>query len=408
MLYPECRANAYFWASNSYDMFYLVGIIITFFLSIILMGKKGKSEADKILVVWLVIMGFHLAMFYLYISGNYIRFPWLLGLELPLPFLHGPFLFLYTTALTQLRRIKAIGLLHFLPALVLYILMASFFQLPFEKKVYVYQHGGEGYKWLSDNIFIPIIVSGFAYVIFSFLKLRQHKANIERQFSNTAKINLNWLRYLIYGTSVIWIVIITGLPDTYIFATVVVYVFFIGYFGIKQVGIFSNTSSLQQNITSESEPKLFIEEPVNDSIKGDDAIEIVQPDSKPKYQKSSLSGDEAKRIHEHLHQLMVHEKLFKDPDLNLGELASKLAVHQNVLSQVINSFESKTFYDYINSLRIEEFKTLVADPSNSQYTLLSLAFECGFNSKTAFNRNFKKATGSSPSEYLNQLKINLA
>ncbi|HZI54714.1 MAG TPA: helix-turn-helix domain-containing protein, partial [Chitinophagaceae bacterium] len=85
-----------------------------------------------------------------------------------------------------------------------------------------------------------------------------------------------------------------------------------------------------------------------------------------------------------------------------------LKIHPNTLSQVINSFENKTFYDYINGLRIEEFKTLVTDPGSRQFTLLSLAFECGFNSKTAFNRNFKKATGQSPSDYLNQVKINLA
>jgi AraC-like DNA-binding protein len=382
-------------------MFYLVGIIITFFLSILLIGKKGKSEADQILTIWLMFTGLHLITFYLYLSGNYIRFPWLLGIEVPLPLVHGPFLFLYTTSLTQQRRIKFVGSLHYLPVLVTYFLMIPFFLRSTDQKIYVYQHNGAGYEWLTSPIFIAIIVSGISYVILSFLKLRQHKLNIENRFSNTAKINLNWLRYLIYGTSVIWIVIISGLPDTYIFATVVLYVFFIGYFGIKQVGIFSNTSQSQKNITNEQGPKLFIEQPVND------LTESVLPDAKPKYQKSSLSEGEAKRIHEHLHQLMANEKLFKDPDLNLGELAAKLDVHQNVLSQVINSFESRTFYDYINGLRVEEFKILVADPVNNQYTLLSLAFECGFNSKTAFNRNFKKTTGLSPSEYLDQIKINL-
>ena len=104
---------------------------------------------------------------------------------------------------------------------------------------------------------------------------------------------------------------------------------------------------------------------------------------------------------------MLKDKLFKDPELNLGQLAGNLNVHSNVLSQVINSFENKSFYDYINGLRIEEFKTLVADPVNRQYTLLSLAYECGFNSKTAFNRNFKKVTALSPSEYLSQIKVNL-
>ena len=386
-------------------MFYLAGIIITFFLSVLLAGKKGKSEADKILTAWLIIIGFHLTMFYLYLSGTYLKFPWLLGLHLPLPLVHGPFLFLYTTALTQVRRIKAVGFLHFAPVLITYGLMFQFFQLPADQKVWVYQHGGSGYKWLTDLVFIGIIASGVIYVILSFLKLRQHKVNIESRFSNTARINLNWLRYLIYGTSAIWIVILLGLKDTYIFGTVVLYVFFIGYFGIRQVGIFSNKPLLNEPATSRLEKNV---EPELKYHQQSAAHVSNEPDTRRKYQKSSLTDDEARRIYQQLHQLMFKDKLFKDPELNLGQLAENLNVHSNVLSQVINSFENKSFYDYINGLRIEEFKTLVADPVNRQYTLLSLAYECGFNSKTAFNRNFKKVTALSPSEYLSRIKVNLA
>ena len=133
-----------------------------------------------------------------------------------------------------------------------------------------------------------------------------------------------------------------------------------------------------------------------------------EPDTKKKYQKSSLTAEEATRIHQQLQQFMLKDKLFKDPELSLGQLAEMLNIHSNVLSQVINSFEDKIFYDYINGLRIEEFKTLVTNPDNQQYTLLSLAYECGFNSKTAFNRNFKKNTGFSPTEYLSQVKVKLA
>ena len=388
-------------------MFYLAGIIITFFLSVLLAGKKGKSEADKILTAWLIITGFHLTLFYLYISGSYIKFPWLLGLHLPLPLVHGPLLFLYTTALTQVRKIRAAGLLHFAPLLVTYALMFQFFQLPADQKVWVYEHGGSGYKWLTDLVFIAIIASGIIYVILSFLKLRRHRANIESQFSNTARINLNWLRYLIYGTSAIWVVILVGLSDIYIFGTVVLYVFFIGYFGIRQVGIFSNKLLPIESAKPLPEKNANVEPKIKNQLQTVAHVSN-ETDTKRKYQKSSLTADDAKRIYKQLHQVMLKDKLYKDPELNLGQLAGNLNVHSNALSQVINSFESKTFYDYINGLRIEEFKTLVADPVNRQYTILSLAFECGFNSKTAFNKNFKKATGLSPSEYLNQLKINLA
>jgi len=104
---------------------------------------------------------------------------------------------------------------------------------------------------------------------------------------------------------------------------------------------------------------------------------------------------------------MQTQKVFKQEELTLAQLARMLDVHPNNLSQVINTYENKNFYDYINSLRIEEFKSLALMPQNSRYTLLSLAFEVGFNSKTSFNRNFKKFTGLSPSSYLKEVNIQL-
>nr|WP_246440606.1 helix-turn-helix domain-containing protein [Rhabdobacter roseus] len=72
------------------------------------------------------------------------------------------------------------------------------------------------------------------------------------------------------------------------------------------------------------------------------------------------------------------------------------------LSQVINEKEQKNFYDLINGWRIEEFLKEVKSEKNKKYTLLAIAYDCGFNSKASFNRNFKKYTGKTPTEYLNK------
>jgi AraC-like DNA-binding protein len=126
---------------------------------------------------------------------------------------------------------------------------------------------------------------------------------------------------------------------------------------------------------------------------------------KKKYIKSGLTEDISKVYHQQLTQLVHTEKLFLDPELTLSDLASHLDIHTNYLSQIINEQEGVTFYEYINNLRIEEFKRLVQKPENQKYTLLALAYDAGFNSKTSFNRNFKKNTNLSPSEYLKQLNI---
>ncbi len=389
-------------------MLYLSGIIITFFLSLLLISKKNKSLADKILAAWLICTGFHLTVFYVHTSGNYVHFPYLLGMEIGMPLLQGPFLFLYTIAITQSRKLTARSLLHFLPFVAVLGLLTPFFSLPLADKVYVYQHDGAGYETLVEGVLITLSISGVVYIILSYLVLRRHSKRIEQEFSNTERINLNWLRYLIYGTAVIWIVILAGLHDLYIFGTVVVYMFFLGFFGIRQAGVFSNKLLTAPADNGMPEPGVakFVEEPVIIEQAITSSLPepvVIEKNERTKYQHSSVNETEGLKIYDRLQLLMERQQLFKSPQLTLGDLAQVLQLHPNVLSQVINTYAGKSFYDYINDLRIEEFKKIVGHPDNKQYTFLALAFECGFNSKTAFNRNFKKATGLSPTQYIHQL-----
>jgi AraC-like DNA-binding protein len=398
-------------------MLYLIGIIIAFFLAILLLTKKNKSEADKILAIWLFFIWIHLSLFYLHSAENYFKYPYFLGFELPLPFLHAPFLYLYTASLTNQSINRKYIWLHFLPILLTYLFFLPFLTSSITQKIYVYQHQGIGYQKQLNIMFFAIIISGITYVTLSLLLLKKHKKNIADQFSYLEKINLNWLRYLILGISLIWVAVITR-HEYIIFSTTVFYVIFIGYFGIKQVGIFTQNEIFYQKL---EEPKLAIKVshekqklPLQSTISemgewtknGRDQQEIGEQ-SYIKYQKSSLNQTDIREIHQQLTLLMQNEKLYKNPELTLSELAQKLDVHPNNLSQVINSIEQKNFYDYINFQRVEEFKNSVHLPENQKITLLSIAYECGFNSKTSFNRNFKKVTDFSPTEYLKQANINL-
>ncbi len=392
-------------------MFYLVGIIITFFLVFILASKKNKSVADKILTLWLFFSGINLLVFYIHFTDKYIEFPYFLGFEIPLPLLQGPFLYLYTSSLTNQNNNRKANVFHFIPCIITYLLLIPFFTLSFTKKIYVYQNEGLGYEQLIAVIFYAIIFSGIIYALLSLKKLYRHKKNIETQFSYTEKINLAWLRYLIIGISIIWLVAIFS-DDKYIFATVVLYILFIGYFGIKQVGIFtynqSNVESLVPVVISTIETEnVHIISSLNEAtaIKPIPITDTIpEPNfEKNKYVKSGLNDSLVESIHKQLTALMQNEKLSKNPELTLFEIAQKLNVHPNSLSQVINSKEQRNFYDYVNSQRVEEFKQMAILSENHKFTMLALAHECGFNSKTSFNRNFKKVTGLSPTEYLKQV-----
>jgi AraC-like DNA-binding protein len=365
----------------------IIGIIITFFLSFILITKKNKNLADKILATWLVFLGIHLWLFYEHILLQSYRFTFLLGVQLPMPFLHWSFLYIYISVLTNQYNAqrKWLLLLHFLPTLGLYMYLIEFFSLPSEEKIYIFQHQGKvpKYESFASMVMISLSISGAIYVYFTYRLLRQHRKNIINQFSYQEKINLDWIQYLFLGMAMIWTVIWFRGNDNLIFLSVVIFVIFLGYFGIKQVGIFTNNLPIE-----------------NDNI----PVEIEVEKTK-KYEKSSLTEEMSESIHIQLQKIMQEERLYENPELSLNDLSNHLNVHPNNLSQVINANEGKTFFDYINYHRVEAFKKMVKLPQNQKYTLLGLAYDCGFNSKTSFNRNFKKATGFAPSEYLKQLNI---
>jgi AraC-like DNA-binding protein len=105
-----------------------------------------------------------------------------------------------------------------------------------------------------------------------------------------------------------------------------------------------------------------------------------------------------------LEKYIVDNQPYKKPKISLNELAMLLKWQPHLLSKIINEYHNQNFFDYINTFRVEEFKEMVKDPKNQHLTFLGLAFEVGFNSKTAFNRAFKKSTNQTPREYLDGIK----
>lgn len=361
-------------------MLYLFGILLAFFLALVLFTKSGKSKADIILACWLTVIGIHLSFFYFSGIADRRYAPYVI-LGFPLPLIHGPFLYFYTAFLTnQYSLLKKYWFWHLIPITLGYALLIPFILLPHAGKVEVFENYGKGFELESSIINTLINLSGIFYFLFSLFLLRKHAKFIQNRFSDIEKINLNWLRYLIYGIGLIWIAVLFR-NDIIIYSLVSLFIIFLGYFGIKQVGIFT------QNI-----PRISSEEESNEKLK---AIQTIAH----------------KPIHLDLHQqlliVMEKEKPFLNPELTISELAALLGTHPHTLSQVINSLESKTFYDYINEKRIDEFKKIALLPKNQKFTMLTLAYDCGFNSKTAFYRNFKKSTSQSPTEYLKKFHISL-
>ncbi len=119
-----------------------------------------------------------------------------------------------------------------------------------------------------------------------------------------------------------------------------------------------------------------------------------------KYQKTGLKPEENKRIFNDLKHTITREKAFSDNTISLAKLAKKLNTTTHALSQVINENFQLTFFELIGYYRIEEAKQLLK--SNTEIKVSEIAFEVGYNSLSAFNTAFKKATGLTPTKFRNE------
>ncbi|MCB0629344.1 MAG: helix-turn-helix domain-containing protein [Saprospiraceae bacterium] len=127
------------------------------------------------------------------------------------------------------------------------------------------------------------------------------------------------------------------------------------------------------------------------------------PFLRKKYQKSPLKLEEMEAYQQQLETYLREEQPYLESDLNLRQLAHMIDLHPNYLSQLLNERIGQNFNEYINSYRLETFKQKVIDPANRNLTLLALAYDSGFNSKTVFNTFFKKTMGMTPRQYYKQV-----
>ncbi|WP_027413929.1 helix-turn-helix domain-containing protein, partial [Aquimarina muelleri] len=305
---------------------------------------------------------------------------------------HGLLLYFYVIEITG-NSIKknSITFLHFLPSIILVLLSLPFYQLTGEKKIIVYQNSGEGFEWYVLLLSLVIIISGLTYSIWSLIVINRYQKNIKNKFSNTDKKELQWLKCLSIGNGLIFILSLF-FENNVTYAAIAILVIFIGFFGINQLNIFYYNNDVVETLDKE-----FSVEDKKTNRKEFSKINV----SNEKYVKSGLNEDKASKIYNNLKKLMEDSSYYKKQEITLVELSRVLKVHPNHLSQVINEMEGKNFYNYINSLRIKEFIKMASIPENKKYTMISLAYDCGFSTKSTFNKHFKLQTGKTPTSFFN-------
>jgi AraC-like DNA-binding protein len=235
------------------------------------------------------------------------------------------------------------------------------------------------------NLFFCLQV--ILYCTAAYREIVAYQKRLYQYTSNTDAINLKWLQKV-----AISILIITGfwLIDNVFklaknnflfdhFASLVYLggIFFIAYFSLKQ--------------------KDFI--PLNKQEKEEIEIIIIEASNSEVSQKKLISDAYLQEMKSSLILVMENKKPFLDPELSVFKLASQLEISSHILSYIINKGFNENFYQFINRYRIEEAKKMILHPSMQHLSLIGIAFEVGFNSKTVFNTTFKKTTNQTPSQF---------
>ncbi|MFP3834019.1 helix-turn-helix domain-containing protein [Chryseobacterium sp. SIMBA_028] len=240
-----------------------------------------------------------------------------------------------------------------------------------------------GYKNPFESLaVILILVQALFYTGLSYITIRKHQRKIQQFSSNTEGIDLNWLEYIILV----------------LFAVNIIYVIYNLFYDPKSLNFFINTVFLLViycvGYYSLKEKEIYpLEEKQREEL-----ISINEDSDSEDLKRKLISDEELLKIKTQLERIMNTQKPYLDSELNLIKLAEMLSVSTHHLSYVINTGFGKNFFQYINEFRVEYAKKLLKE-ADSKLSILGIAYESGFNSKTSFNTTFKKLTGQTPSEF---------
>ncbi|KJD32786.1 hypothetical protein PW52_15010 [Tamlana sedimentorum] len=203
--------------------------------------------------------------------------------------------------------------------------------------------------------------------------------------------DLNWIKWFIrFGTVVIvfWagalaIKTLTGNEDAYVFLRVgsSILLYWIGYQGFYKYNVLRDRIVLRSSIDTHF-------------------LKLTTPNTHISNQEEDgFYNEKHKQDFELVRNYIIENKLYLDPLLNMEILAINVGMSKSYLSKLINSYSDYNFSDFINSLRVEQAKQFLSNNEFSEYTIVAIGLECGFNSKSTFYTAFKKFTSITPSEF---------
>ncbi|MCB9234023.1 MAG: AraC family transcriptional regulator [Bacteroidia bacterium] len=387
------------------DVILHIAIAQFLFAALIVLTKKPRHISDTLLGVWLLLMTIFMTLTLL--KNEFADSFWGQLQMFPFFFTFGPFLYMYVRMLVEeAGELEFKDSLHILP-FVIFSTAAVVMDSPVDEDILA------GKAFLPRNLALTAsaLISVVVYSTLVTRLLRKHQQKILDHFSYTSgRIDLSWLRLLVIGFMVMMVIVtFTALlnnmtpepilnPGVFLFLGMAIFAFAVSFYGIRQPSIFRPR---QEKVDDRFESDL--EEPgrkesAEEEVETDDPTDS-EDEKSGKYARSSLREDQAESYRVLLIDYLEKEKPFLRRDLNIQDVAQDLGIPQHHLTQTINEYMQKNFYTLVNEYRVEEVKHRMINKKYAHLTLLAIAHDAGFNSKSAFNMIFKNHTGMTPSEY---------
>jgi AraC-like DNA-binding protein len=353
----------------------LLGVAQALLLALALFTiQRGNRTANRMLAVFAVTISVGICATVLSNTRYFLVYPHLSRINHPFDFLTGPLLFLYISALT--RKSFVFGkktLLHFVPAVAVALYLTPFYL----------QSGAYKLSQLPSvnwyHVRSALVITQFLiYLVLIVGMLVRYSRQARNQRTPAEKAVLFQVRFLVISFLALWVLgilrfIIDLRYPAYMTQTVLILplavtgiLYALAYLGLRT-------------------PERLI------------AMDQLPPEKK--YERSTLTPERSEKYLRKLQHAMEPEKVYTDGNLTLQKLAAKLSIPVQHLSQVVNEQLNQNILDLINTHRVEEAKRRLLDPSRKHLSILAVAEEVGFNSKSSFNAVFKKHAGVTPSEF---------
>jgi AraC-like DNA-binding protein len=365
-----------------------IGISQSFFAGLLIATRRPFTRANRIMTAWVFL--FCIEMIFALVNRTVLEmyaFPFI-------AFTYGPLLFFYVRHMTRPSlTFSPWNLLHSIPFLTFFAVSVVFREEPIFDDL-------SGF-FVRDR-FIPLrivyaacfLLSVSVYSVLSFLEIRRYQHRLQDEISFTsAKLTLNWLKILsaTFYTGYVVVFILGGIDiiggllpfDPYVltFVLITFFSFTYSFYAIRQPEILEFPSSSEEN-------------------------GVTDTDASGRYARSGLRDEQAGEYLETLIRFMDEEKPYLNGDLTISDLSRKTGIARHFITEVLNEKYGRNFFSFVNEYRVKEVINRISDPKFQHYTILAIAFDAGFNSKSTFNSFFKAYTGKTPSAYRQAISKN--